>query len=405
MGTHSSMRHVAAALLLLQGVLAGSMFDLPNYRGSVEEAMPSSEEFYKDYSSGFGKPFKMTGYAKRMPAFEKWSTDAGLIKLYGREQIENIEFAKKETRHAHVSSASLEKFLSLYNTSDCYAVSSVPGKMGEDFHLPHFLNCGYATKYLEGNNMWFSRGGTKSQIHNDDQDNVNCVISGSKRFIFFHPHNRTYIESPELGLGPLRSQDDYGAFSGNIDVDNVDLAKYGGWAKLGWWDATLEAGNCLFIPTSWYHHVHSTGRSLAVNLWWWRKEDIDGSWDFNCAAADKDLTIAGCEWSYEGPPDKPGTPAKAHQLTACSGQKGQSPSQWQHADSFITQWQRMPTQVLISALEKKLSYSKGAPIEPQIDIMQAWHKQKPITRQLIWSALTDQPSLTTGEGARSHTDL
>jgi len=100
------------------------------------------------------------------------------------------------------------------------------------------------------------------------------------------------------------------------------------------------------------------------------------------------LTIAGCEWSYEGPPDKPGTPAKAHQLTACSGQKGQSPSQWQHADSFITQWQRMPTQVLISALEKKLSYSKGAPIEPQIDIMQAWHKQKPITRQLIWSALT-----------------
>ena len=75
-------RLVVAALLLLQGVLAGSMFDLPNYRGSIEEAMPSSEEFYKDYSSGFGKPFKMTGYAKRMPAFEKWSTDAGLIKLF-----------------------------------------------------------------------------------------------------------------------------------------------------------------------------------------------------------------------------------------------------------------------------------------------------------------------------------
>ena len=31
------------------------------------------------------------------------------------------------------------------------------------------------------------RGGSKSVIHYDDQDNVNCMLAGHKRFIFFHP--------------------------------------------------------------------------------------------------------------------------------------------------------------------------------------------------------------------------
>ena len=34
--------------------------------------------------------------------------------------------------------------------------------------------------------MWFSSGGTKSVIHNDDVDTINCVFSGSKEFIFMN---------------------------------------------------------------------------------------------------------------------------------------------------------------------------------------------------------------------------
>jgi len=38
-----------------------------------------------------------------------------------------------------------------------------------------------------------------------------------------------------------------------------------------WWEADLQAGSCLFIPTGWYHHVSSAqGRNVATNLWWHR---------------------------------------------------------------------------------------------------------------------------------------
>lgn len=44
------------------------------------------------------------------------------------------------------------------------------------------LLCGGYTKYLSMSNMWFSSGGTKSVLHNDDGENINCVLSGNKEF-------------------------------------------------------------------------------------------------------------------------------------------------------------------------------------------------------------------------------
>ena len=38
-----------------------------------------------------------------------------------------------------------------------------------------------------------------------------------------------------------------GSFS-KVDVDAVDLKKYPGLAKAPWWQAKMQAGDCLFIP-------------------------------------------------------------------------------------------------------------------------------------------------------------
>ena len=46
------------------------------------------------------------------------------------------------------------------------------------------------------------------------------------------------------------------AFAGtdaqSIDTDAVDLIKFPGWSNLTWWEANMEAGDCLFIPSGWY---------------------------------------------------------------------------------------------------------------------------------------------------------
>ena len=35
--------------------------------------------------------------------------------------------------------------------------------------------------------MWFSSGGTKSVIHTDAFDNINCVFRGEKTFVMVDP--------------------------------------------------------------------------------------------------------------------------------------------------------------------------------------------------------------------------
>ena len=36
--------------------------------------------------------------------------------------------------------------------------------------------------------MWFSSGGTKSTVHTDSVDNINCLFSGNKTFVFVDPN-------------------------------------------------------------------------------------------------------------------------------------------------------------------------------------------------------------------------
>ena len=50
----------------------------------------------------------------------------------------------------------------------------------EDLRLLPSLVCGGFTKMITDVIMWFSSGGTKSVLHNDQIDNINCLFSGEK---------------------------------------------------------------------------------------------------------------------------------------------------------------------------------------------------------------------------------
>lgn len=36
--------------------------------------------------------------------------------------------------------------------------------------------------------MWFSSGGTKSVVHTDSVENINCLVRGQKEFVLVDPH-------------------------------------------------------------------------------------------------------------------------------------------------------------------------------------------------------------------------
>jgi lysine-specific demethylase 8 len=50
----------------------------------------------------------------------------------------------------------------------------------DDIYLLKCLLCGGYTDELQDSVMWFSNGGTKSVLHYDAIDNINCLMSGTK---------------------------------------------------------------------------------------------------------------------------------------------------------------------------------------------------------------------------------
>lgn len=109
--------------------------------------------------------------------------------------------------------------------------------------------------------------GTRTRIaaHNDFPDNLACVAVGRRRFTLFPPD-----QFRNLHLGPLDNTPAGRAVS-MVDFSNPDFALHPrfrealGAAQVG----ELEAGDALFIPSMWYHHVEGLAPfNVLVNYWW-----------------------------------------------------------------------------------------------------------------------------------------
>lgn len=272
--------------------------------------VPEPEEFYKEYCTsdkGSGRPVVFRGAAASWKAM-KWSSDEYLLERFGSERISGVEHNLKETRTGGQvdGMVKLRDFLGQYNTTDIYMVSGVPKNMMKEVEFLPCLQCGGYLSFLDTNNFWMGRGGSKSVVHYDDQDNINCMIAGEKRFVFMHPSYKEAFEAhPNTKKNRFgwvdtdldRSIPGYGAFMGKIDVDKMDLVKYPGWVDVQWSYADLHPGDCLYIPFQWYHQVTAQkGRSINVHVWYWRPAA------FNATSCDKEqavTTFADCSWGYE----------------------------------------------------------------------------------------------------------
>ena len=57
-----------------------------------------------------------------------------------------------------------------------------------------------------------------------------------------------------------------------VDTDAVDLKKYPGFSDAPWWEAKLEAGDCIYIPYRWVTKCiaflkHHAANSNSCNLY------------------------------------------------------------------------------------------------------------------------------------------
>lgn len=196
--------------------------------------------------------------AKKYPSYTNLLNDGYLKENYGKWKV-FFEKGKKEDKKQNGMEASFFWFLDNYQKKNIYMVSDVvkPNPLTNDFYIPKPLLCDDITKRISTSILWFSSGGTKSLLHTDSQENLNCVIDGYKEFIMVPRRQRNVLPLERVG-----------AYS-KVDVEKVNLYKYPSLSRVSWYKAKLNPGDCLYIPYLWAHHVHSTGkRNMAVNLWW-----------------------------------------------------------------------------------------------------------------------------------------
>ena len=122
--------------------------------------------------------------------------------------------------------------------------------------------------------LWIGNA-AKVATHNDPTDNIAVVAAGRRRFTLFPPD-----AEPDLYMGP-----DHPTPAGTpvsmVDVTAPDLVRYPRYAAAleVAREAVLGAGDAIFIPANWFHHVEALEPfNLLVNYWWAPNRPEPGSW-------------------------------------------------------------------------------------------------------------------------------
>lgn len=101
--------------------------------------------------------------------------------------------------------------------------------------------------------------------HFDNNRNIACVVSGSRRFTVFPPE-----QVSNLYIGPLLKTPG-GTPISTVDLRAPDYEKFPRFREAleSAEETVLEPGDAIYIPVMWWHGVESLGPlNILVNYWW-----------------------------------------------------------------------------------------------------------------------------------------
>ena len=108
-------------------------------------------------------------------------------------------------------------------------------------------------------NLWFGSAGVATPLHFDGPPNLFAQIYGQKRFTIFSPK-----DTPLLYPYPSDSKMSHVSY---VDVENPDPVLHPKFAEANGISFVVSAGQMLFLPPRWWHHVKSITTSISVNQW------------------------------------------------------------------------------------------------------------------------------------------
>lgn len=157
--------------------------------------------------------------------------------------------------------------------------------MGDDRAITSstFRSCFYEKINCALNIFYFS-------VHKDPYENMYCVIDGWKEFILIPPTDLPFVpyqtfptasfemlnypENPVFEI--VSSEDKLDRDIRWIDIDplNPDFRKHPEFKEAHLFKIRVEKGDCLYLPSLWFHHVRQSHKCIAVNYWYDMEYDI-----------------------------------------------------------------------------------------------------------------------------------
>ncbi|XP_072948049.1 uncharacterized protein JMJD7 [Epargyreus clarus] len=147
-------------------------------------------------------------------------------------------------------------------------------------------------------NFWMGDERAVTSMHKDPYENIYCVIDGYKEFILIPPTDLPYVpyeRYPQAEFkriqdiweivpveekvgdsedGRSEIENDAGLPWICIDPLNPNLSEYPEFEKAHRYKIRLNKGDCLYLPSLWFHHVTQSHGCIAVNYWYDMEFDI-----------------------------------------------------------------------------------------------------------------------------------
>ncbi|KAH9495864.1 JmjC domain-containing protein 7 [Bulinus truncatus] len=140
-------------------------------------------------------------------------------------------------------------------------------------------------------NFWMGDENAVTSMHRDHYENLYCVISGEKTFTLLAPTDLPFVPY-ESCIPAVFKETTNGCFQ-IVDIDDnednkvqwiaidplkPDLDKYPMYAGARPLTVTVKAGETLYLPSLWFHHVQQSHGCIAVNYWY--DMDFDIKWAY-----------------------------------------------------------------------------------------------------------------------------
>ncbi|XP_064421152.1 bifunctional peptidase and (3S)-lysyl hydroxylase JMJD7 isoform X2 [Latimeria chalumnae] len=255
------------------------------------EHPPSALEFYREWLCP-NKPCIIRNAFNHWPALSKW-TPAYLRKVVGSQCVSvavtpngyadavyRDRFVMPEERRMAFSSILdiLERKVKshgvFYVQKQCSNLTEELPELMEDLEAEIPWMSEALGKRPDAVNFWLGESAAITSLHKDHYENLYCVISGEKHFLLLPPTDRAFLPY-ELYQPAMYHVNEDGSFE-VIDEENAekvpwipldplnpDLERYPDYANARPLHCTVKAGEMLYLPSLWFHHVQQSHGCIA----------------------------------------------------------------------------------------------------------------------------------------------